>query len=51
MPLRALLLVLAATVMHTGWNFLVKRAKDKQFFYLVGHDRRITHVSPAARPV
>ena len=32
MPLRALLLVLAAATMHTGWNFLVKRAKDKQIF-------------------
>jgi len=32
MPLRALLLVLAAAAMHTGWNFLVKRAKDKQVF-------------------
>jgi drug/metabolite transporter (DMT)-like permease len=32
MPLRALLLVLAAAAMHTGWNFLVKRAKDKQIF-------------------
>src|SRR5262249_6487 len=32
MPLRALVLVLAAAVMHTGWNFLVKRAEDKQVF-------------------
>jgi drug/metabolite transporter (DMT)-like permease len=32
MPLRALILVLAAAVMHTGWNFLVKRAEDKQVF-------------------
>ena len=30
MPLRALVLVLAAAVMHTGWNFIVKRVKDKQ---------------------
>jgi GNAT superfamily N-acetyltransferase len=32
MPLRALLLVLAAAALHTGWNILVKRAKDKQVF-------------------
>jgi drug/metabolite transporter (DMT)-like permease len=32
MPLKALLLVLAAAAMHTGWNFLVKRAKNKQVF-------------------
>ena len=32
MPPRALVLVLAAAVMHTSWNFIVKTAKDKQVF-------------------
>ncbi len=32
MPLTALLLLLAAAMMHTTWNLLVKRAKEKQVF-------------------
>ena len=32
MPLTALGLVLAAAMMHTTWNLLVKRAKEKQVF-------------------
>jgi drug/metabolite transporter (DMT)-like permease len=32
MPLTALGLLLAAAIMHTTWNFLVKRAKEKQVF-------------------
>jgi drug/metabolite transporter (DMT)-like permease len=32
MPLSALVLVLAAAAMHTGWNILVKRVESKQVF-------------------
>jgi len=32
MPLTALGLLLAAAIMHTTWNLLVKRAKEKQVF-------------------
>jgi len=32
MPLTALGLLLAAALMHTTWNLLVKRAKEKQVF-------------------
>lgn len=32
MPLTALGLLLAAAVMHTTWNLIVKRAKEKQIF-------------------
>ena len=32
MPLTALGLLLAAAMMHTTWNLLVKRAKEKQVF-------------------
>lgn len=32
MPLTALGLLLAAAMMHTTWNFIVKRAKEKQVF-------------------
>jgi len=32
MPLAALLLLLGAAMMHTTWNLLVKRAKEKQVF-------------------
>src|SRR5438105_15695712 len=32
MPLSALGLLLAAALMHTTWNMLVKRAKEKQVF-------------------
>lgn len=32
MPLRALVLVLAAAAMHTGWNVIVKRVESKQVF-------------------
>jgi drug/metabolite transporter (DMT)-like permease len=32
MPLSALVLVLAAAAMHTGWNVLVKRVESKQVF-------------------
>jgi drug/metabolite transporter (DMT)-like permease len=32
MPLTALILVMAAAAFHTGWNFIVKQAEDKQLF-------------------
>jgi drug/metabolite transporter (DMT)-like permease len=32
MPLSALVLLLAAAMLHTTWNLLVKRAKEKQVF-------------------
>lgn len=32
MPLPALALLLVAAALHTGWNLLVKRAKEKQVF-------------------
>jgi hypothetical protein len=32
MPLSALVLVLAAAAMHTGWNVIVKRVDSKQVF-------------------
>ena len=32
MPISALLSVLAAALLHTGWNLLVKQARDKQLF-------------------
>lgn len=32
MPIQALLLVFAAAVMHTAWNYLVKTVTDKQIF-------------------
>ena len=32
MPLSALILVLAAAAMHTGWNVIVKRVENKQVF-------------------
>jgi drug/metabolite transporter (DMT)-like permease len=32
MPLQALLLVIVAAFFHTGWNYLVKRVKEKQIF-------------------
>lgn len=32
MPLRALALLLAAAALHTGWNLLIKRSRQKQIF-------------------
>jgi drug/metabolite transporter (DMT)-like permease len=32
MPLEALLLLIVAAFSHTGWNFLVKRVREKQIF-------------------
>src|SRR5258706_14720863 len=32
MPLTALLLLIVAAMLHTGWNLLVKRAGEKQIF-------------------
>ncbi len=32
MPVQALLLVFTAAIMHTAWNFLVKRVTEKQVF-------------------
>ena len=32
MPLQALLLLIVAAFSHTGWNFLVKRVREKQIF-------------------
>jgi len=32
MPLTALILLVVAAALHTGWNLLVKRAREKQIF-------------------